>query len=148
MRTTHFFSALVCITAGLMASCSSEDSSNPEPVPPQSGELLLVAIDTAKVIRMTETGTNPVVTLNRLTNTSSYFSGLSISPDAGKIAYGDYQTTSFSPDLISTRQIRVMNADGTDDHIAYEAPDTSISFGAIRFLQQQQHLFCGGDLLA
>jgi len=140
MRPTQFLFALVCMTAGIMASCSSEDSSNQEPVTPQ-GELLLVAIDTAKVITMTEAGTNPVVMLNRLTNTSSYFSSLSISPDAGKIVYDDYQTTSFSPDLISTRQIRVMNADGTGDHIAYESADTSVSFGAIRFCSNNKIFF-------
>ncbi len=141
MKFTKTLFAFLCTTAVFMASCSSDDQSNIDPGPNNPGELVLVAIDTAKVITMNGTGGDPVTALNRLTNSSSYFSGLSISPDGTKVAYGDYQTVTFSPDVVRTRQIRVVNTDGTGDHIAYEADDTSISFGAIKFCSDNKIFF-------
>lgn len=141
MKFIKILPAFLCITALLMASCSSDDSSAVEPGPVNPGELVLVAIDTAKVVTMNETGGNPVTALNRLTNSSSYFSSLSISPDGTKVAYGDYQTITFSPDVVRTRQIRVVNIDGTGDHAAYEAEDTSVSFGAIKFCSNNRVFF-------
>ncbi len=141
MKLNKIFPVFFCIAVGLMASCCSEDSTNENPGPGEPGELVLVAIDTAKVVTMNQTGGGTAVVVNRLNNSSSYFSALSISPDGTKIAYGDYQTVTFSPDLVKTRQIRVAGIDGAGDNEIYSAEDTSISFGAIRYLSGNKIFF-------
>jgi len=141
MKLTKILPAFLCVTAGLLASCSSDDPTDPGPGPNEPGELVLVAIDTAKVITMDGNGANPAIVLDRLQNSSSYFSGLAISPEGDRIAYGDYQTLSFSPDVVSTRQIRVAAIDGTGDNAAYTADNTNVSFGAIRYLSGNKIFF-------
>lgn len=128
----------------LFASCSSDDTpdNNNDPDPtPQPTDLMLVAIDTARVVVMTATGTNQTVVLDRLQNLNSYFGGLSISPDGSKFAYSDYQMTGEWPDQVRTRQIRVANADGTGDHVAYEAENTQVFFEAVKFCDNNKIFF-------
>lgn len=141
MKLTKILPLFLCVAAGLMASCSSDETSDPGPGPNEPGELILVAIDTAKVITMGVNGTNPTTVLNRLQNSNSYFSGLAISPEGDKIVYGDYQTLSFTPDAVRTRQIRIAGIDGTGDNAVYSADDTNVSFGAIRYLSGNKIFF-------
>ena len=127
-----------------LASCSSDDApdNNNDPDPdPQPTDLVLVAIDTARVVVMTATGGDQAVVLDRLQNTNSYFGGLSISPDGTKFAYSDYQMTGNWPDQVRTRQIRVANADGSGDHMAYEAENTEVYFEAVKFCDNNKIFF-------
>lgn len=143
MKTIKNTGAFLFLFASLfLASCSGDDSNdNVNPDPEQPGELVLVAIDTAKVIVMTETGADQTVVLDRLQNSNSYFGGLSISPDGTKAAYSDYQMTGTWPDQVRTRQIRVMNADGSNDHVAYEAENTEVFFEAVTFCDDNKIFF-------
>lgn len=143
MKTIKNTGAFLFLFASLfLASCSGDDSNdNVNPDPEQPGELVLVAIDTAKVIVMTETGSDQTVVLDRLQNSNSYFGGLSISPDGTKAAYSDYQMTGTWPDQVRTRQIRVVNTDGSNDHLVYESEAEQVHFEAVTFCANNKIFF-------
>lgn len=123
---TLLFSAL------LFSSCSTSDpESTVNPNPSNPGLLNLIAIDTAKVVKMTETGTNPIVVLNRKINLNSYISDFCFSPDGTKFIYVDQQQSGTVPNIVRTVKLKIANADGSGDTDLYSAQNTN--FGSYIF---------------
>lgn len=124
----------------LMASCSDDDTQPNNGGNPQTGELTLFAIDTAKVNVMTRTGTNETTIINKKVNLNSYLNDLSISPDGTKIAYTNYQASGM-PSNSYMRELRVANIDGTNDRVLYADDNPSVNIGNIRFCSDNKIFF-------
>lgn len=134
MKTLKITGAAFCmfLAAMLTASCSSDDNDeNVNPGP--TGETVLVAIDTAKINVMRIDGTSETTIINRMENLNSYFTDLSFSPDGTKIAYTNFQATGVVPNMTYTRELRVADIDGSNDHAVYTVYESGVSFGAVKF---------------
>ena len=113
--------ALSLITAITISSCSSSSDDAKSPPAPQpsgpvnSGSLNLIAIDTAKVIKMNENGSSPVVVLNRNLNQNSYMSDFCFSPDGTKFIYVDVQASGVVPNFVRSVKLKIANINGTSD---------------------------------
>jgi hypothetical protein len=127
------------LSAFLIASCSDDDSQPNSNPAPQTGELALFAIDTAKVVVMSATGANATTIVNKMQNSNSYIGEMSVSPDGSKFAYSNYQRT-FNPQT-STTEIRVANLDGTGDHVVFTSPESYLSISSIRFCSDNKIFF-------
>ena len=122
-KATIFLFSLLSIT---LVSCtpSSTDPAVTTPPPAQNsingvlgntGALNLVAIDTAKIVKMTETGTSPVIVLNRKLNQNSYISDFCFKTDGTKFVYVEQQLSGIVPNLIKTVKLKIANLDGSND---------------------------------
>ena len=123
-----------------MVSCSSDDSGN-STGPINSGELKLIAIDTAKVNTISITGTNEQTILNKLVNSSSYIGDFCISPDGTKFIYVNQQMEGTVPNLVFVREIRKANIDGTGDVKLYEIPNPETHIGKIKYCSDGKIFF-------
>lgn len=141
MKTLKLTGIICILFCGLfMASCSDDDSQPNNNTNPPTGELTLFAIDTAKVNVMSRTGANETTIINKMVNSNSYFSDLSVSPDGTMIAYTNYQASG-SPTNSHVREVRVANIDGTNDHMVYSEDNPMMSLGKVRFCSDNKIFF-------
>lgn len=150
MKHSNFISKsaiiLLVLTAITLISCTTTAT---EETPVQtatqinSGPLKLVAIDTAKVITMTETGTTPVVVLNRKLNQNSYISDFSFSPDGTKFIYVEQQLSGTVPNLVKTVKLKIVNSDGSADTDLFSAQNAlqGSSISSIRYCSDGKIFF-------
>lgn len=123
-----------------LASCSSDDNSvTNEPI--NTNELKLFVIDTAKVNTITMTGTNEQTILNKLVNSSSYIGDFCFSPDGTKFIYVNHQLTGVSPDLVSVREIRKANIDGSNDVLLYAETQSQTEIQKIKYCNDGKIIF-------
>ena len=104
-------------------SCSPDDETTPAVVAPpvNTGDLVLFAIDTAKVNTMAMLGTNETTVLNRKLNDNSYISDFDLSPDGTKFIYVETQLSGVFPNLVRTVKLKIANADGSNDSELFSA---------------------------
>lgn len=140
MKTLKITGAAICLllSAMFITSCSDDDSNgNANPTP--SGETFLVAIDTAKINVMRTDGSNATTIVNKMQNSNSYISDLSISTDGSKIAYSNYQRT-FNPESFTT-ELRVADRDGSNDHAVFTSSEPYMGISSIRFCSDNKIFF-------
>lgn len=110
--------------ATLILSSCTKDGVNIAPVTPplitpvsggNSGPLQLYALDSARVIKMTQTGANPTIVLNKQVNNNSYIGDFSLSSDGTKCAYVEDQAGGIVPNFVKTVKLRTSKTDGTGD---------------------------------
>ncbi len=137
--------AVTVITAFTISSCTNtDDVTTPNTsVSGNTGPLNLMALDTAKVIRMSENGTSPTVVLNRKFNLSSYFNDFCISTDGTKFIYVDTQSTGMYPNTVRTVKLRIANFDGTNDTDLFSAQSANqgSSISSIRYCSDGKIFF-------
>lgn len=140
MKTLLFPTALCLLLFSLLlTSCSDDDSQPNDNGNPQSAELMLFSIDTAKVYKMDKLGANAIKVVDKMQNSSSYISDLSVSADGTQLAYSNNQRT-FNPESFTT-ELRVTNADGTNDHAVYSSSEPYVGISAIRFCSDNKIFF-------
>lgn len=123
-----------------MVSCSEEDNSGPnEPI--NTAELKLFVIDTAKVNTVSVTGTNETTLLSKSVNSSSYIGDFCISPDGEKFIYVNHQLSGVVPDLVSVREIRRANSDGSGDVLLYNETQNQTEIQRIRYCSDGKIIF-------
>lgn len=141
--------SIALLATGLIFSCKKKDETAPDNnnsntatttsggttggTTGNSGALNVYLIDTAKINTITETGTNETTIINKNVNTSSYISGLSLSPDGNKIAYVNEQS--------ANSEVRVADKTGSNDIILYNNTNSNIQIGAIRFVTNNKVCF-------
>lgn len=119
MKTRIF--SLIASTVLIIASIScSPDSATTTP-PVNTADLVLFAIDTAKVNTMSIIGSNETTVLNRKLNQNSYISDFDLSPDGTKFIYVETQLSGVFPDLVRTVKLKIANADGSNDSELFSA---------------------------
>ena len=140
--------ALSLITAITISSCSSssDEAKSPAPQPSgpvNSGSLNLIAIDTAKVVKMTENGSSPLVVLNRKLNQNSYMSDFCFSPDGTKFIYVDQQASGVVPNFVKSIKLKIANIDGTGDTDLFTAQNAlqGSSISSIRYCSDGKIFF-------
>lgn len=136
----------LCLAFFVMALIScSEDSVNPAGPNPSvsgnTGDLKLFVIDTAKVNAISMIGTNETTILNKLVNSSSYFSGFSLSPDGKKFVYVNHQMTGQYPNFTTVNEIRIAKTDGTGDTKIYELTNNQKYVDALRYCSDGKIFF-------
>jgi len=144
MKTiTTLFKVCFAVVLISLTSCSNDDASEPTPPvgPINTAELKLFAIDTAKVNRITMTGTNEQTILNKLVNSSSYIADFCLSPDGTKFIYVNHQMEGTVPDLVFVREIRKANVDGSGDVKLYEISDQETHIGKIKYCSDGKIFF-------
>lgn len=122
-------------------SCSNDDNGGGPTGPVNTADLKLFVIDTAKVNTISVTSTNEVTILNKRVNSSSYIGDFCISPDGKKIIYVNNQQTGVYPNLVSVREIRIANNDGSGDAKIYEELDNNTYIGTIRYCNDNKIVF-------
>lgn len=132
----------ICFSVFILsiASCSTDDNSGPnEPI--NTEELKLFVIDTAKVNTITMTGTNEQNVLNKSVNSSSYIGDFCISPDGAKFIYVNHQMTGVVPNLVSVREIRKANIDGSNDVLLYAETQNQTEIQKIKYCSDGKIIF-------
>jgi hypothetical protein len=146
MKKSIFGVAICLMLSGFcMTSCSEDDPQTavtnqdiPPGTNPQTHEPALFAIDTARINKVTVTGTANTI-INHMQNTSSFIGDISISTDGAKFAYSNYQRT-FNPDTFTT-ELRVANADGSNDRAIFSSSEPYVNINAIRFCSDNKIFF-------
>ena len=142
MKTKFITLSMIALLAITTISCSKSDPDPVVVVPPtgniiNTNDLMILAIDTAKVNKMTMTGTNETTILNRKQNLNSYISALSINADASKFVYADNQGVASGGAFVPTKTIRVANINGSNDALIYSVPapstNSSTQVGFVKF---------------
>ena len=123
----------------LLTSCSDDDSQPNNGGNPQTGEIALFAIDTAKVNSISVNGTNERTLINKMQNSSSYIGDMSISTDGTKFVYTNYQRT-FNPESFTT-ELRIANVDGSNDAVVFTTADPYTSILSLRFCSDNKIFF-------
>jgi hypothetical protein len=129
--------ALLLLATGLsLTSCSSEDSSVPHE-DPQTGELRLFLIDTARINTIKPDGSGETTILDKYTDQNSYIGAMSISPNGEKLIYSESQWVSGS----SRKQLRIAKTDGTGDNLLYQATEAQTNIQMMRFIENDKVCF-------
>lgn len=138
---------IVLLITSIFFSCKKKDDTAPEDTTNSTttggtttggttgntGPLNVYLIDTAKINTISEAGTNENTIINKNINTSSYISGLSLSPNGNKIAYVNEQSTN--------SEVRVADKTGSNDIVLYNNTNSNIQIGAIRFVTNNKVCF-------
>jgi len=127
MKISNFYSKTVIvlsvITAITISSCSKTEDEIPLNISltGNTGPLNLMALDTAKVIKMSENGAFPTVVLNRKLNTSSYIYDFAFSPDGTKFIYVETQQSGTFPNQVRSHKLKIANINGSNDIDVFSA---------------------------
>lgn len=150
----HTGAICLMLVSFCLGSCSNDDT--PEPVTditdpivnpdpdPESGELLLFAIDTARINTISSNGTPGATIINRMINLNSYINSMSISPDGTKFAYVNSQREYIwqpTEQVNFLNEVRVANIDGSDDHSVYTSTEQYLAIENIRFCSDNKIFF-------
>ena len=143
-----FVAICTIIAATMIVSCtsSSTDPAIDPIVPPPAtnlGALNLMAIDTAKVITMTEAGLSPITVLNRKLNNNSYISDFTIATDGSKFIYVEQQLSGVVPNLVKSVKLKIANSNGTNDTELFSAQNAlqGSSISSIRYCSDGKIFF-------
>ncbi len=100
-----------------------------------TGALNLFIVDTAKILSATQQGVNQTIIVNKTINSSSYIGNLSLENSGTKFVYSLYQQAPFTGTVMgaTTRELRIANANGSNDIVLHTINTASISYGAVRY---------------
>jgi hypothetical protein len=100
-----------------------------------TGSLNLFIVDTAKILSATQQGANQTIIVNKTINSSSYIGNLSLENSGTKLVYSLYQQAPYTGTVMgaTTRELRIANANGSNDIVLHTINTPTISYGAIRY---------------